>query len=484
MNIKKNLISALFLQLATVIQGLILPKIIISFLGSEVNGLVGSISQYLSFISLLEGGLGAVVLADLYKPIEDKNTKEICKILKACHEFFVKLAFIFIGYTVFLMCIYPLQIDDFSHKYVATLIIIMSLSTLAQYLFAITNKLLLQAEQRLYVVNFVSSTAIVVNIIASLIVASRYPDIHLLKGISSFSYILQPILFSVFIEKKFRKKSYKRYSFDKNVLSNRWSGFAQNLAHFINMNTDIILVTFFLGLTQASVYIIYMLPINALKQIIGSVTNSYQSAMGKYYASGNELLLKENFDKFNSKINCASIIIFSTCLLLINPFVQIYTAGIEDANYYQPFFAFFIVLANLIYCVREPYRLLILSTGKFKETNLGAILEAIINITLSLILIQSWGLTGVALGTTIAIIYRFIYFIYFLRHNILKINYKSYLKSFIIFILVFCINIYIYFNVNLNISGFFQFIIVGGLIFILESILVAFIDRIVAKYII
>ena len=38
--------------------------------GSEINGLVSSITQFLSFISLLEGGLGAVVLAELYLPIE------------------------------------------------------------------------------------------------------------------------------------------------------------------------------------------------------------------------------------------------------------------------------------------------------------------------------------------------------------------------------------------------------------------------------
>ena len=58
MNRKKklylNTVSALILQIVTFICGFILPKQILLFYGSEVNGLVISISRFLSVISLLE----------------------------------------------------------------------------------------------------------------------------------------------------------------------------------------------------------------------------------------------------------------------------------------------------------------------------------------------------------------------------------------------------------------------------------------------
>ena len=69
MNKKKNLFTSFLFQVITIISGLILPRIIIGTFGSALNGLIASITQFLSFISLLEGGLGAVVLADLYRPI-------------------------------------------------------------------------------------------------------------------------------------------------------------------------------------------------------------------------------------------------------------------------------------------------------------------------------------------------------------------------------------------------------------------------------
>ena len=75
-----NMVTALFLQVVTTISGFIIPKIILSYFGSEVNGLVSSINQFLSYISLIEGGITGVVAANLYRPIVDKDDKIIFRL--------------------------------------------------------------------------------------------------------------------------------------------------------------------------------------------------------------------------------------------------------------------------------------------------------------------------------------------------------------------------------------------------------------------
>ena len=50
---RKNIITSLLLRIITIICGFIIPKIIISNYGSNVNGLVSSISQFLGYIVLL-----------------------------------------------------------------------------------------------------------------------------------------------------------------------------------------------------------------------------------------------------------------------------------------------------------------------------------------------------------------------------------------------------------------------------------------------
>ena len=65
----KNIVSNIILQVVTIISGFIIPRIILINLGSDVNGLVASLNQFLNYITLLEGGVSSVILANLYKPL-------------------------------------------------------------------------------------------------------------------------------------------------------------------------------------------------------------------------------------------------------------------------------------------------------------------------------------------------------------------------------------------------------------------------------
>ena len=445
MHNKKNAVSAIIYQTMTMLQGLILPRLILVAFGSDINGFTNSITQFLGFISLLEGGLGAVVLAELYLPIENNDESRIKKILLACQTFFNKLALAFIIYALILAVVYPCFIvHQYSFAFTSTLVLILSLVTFAQYAFSLTYKLYLQANQQLYIVNIIASITIAINTISAIIIITVFPRIHAVKLCSGIIYLLQPLAFKHFVEKKYQLPAGFHLGGETSVLKNRWSGFSQNLAHFINMNTDVAILTLFTSLSSVSIYTVYMLAISALKGIITSVGNSYQSALGKYIAEGDKAVLDRNFKRFEALFWFFGVTLFSTCLLLINSFVAIYTDGVTDANYYQPLFAAIIVIANMVYVIREPYRLLILAAGKFKETNFGAIMEVILNIVISILLVWELGLVGVAIGTLIAIIFRTIYFMWFLKRDIVYRGYSSYLINIACSTIIAAGNLYIY----------------------------------------
>ncbi len=468
MNNKKNAFSSLLLQFATIIQGLVLPRLILGAFGSEINGLVSSITQFLSFISLLEGGLGAVVLAELYGPIEKKDDEKIQGILGACQSFFSKLTLVFLIYTIVVAFFYPRYIDtSLSKGAVSVLVLILSMTTVAQYLFSITYRLLLQAEQKLYIVNCVSAVTILINTISAAIIIFVFPSIHIVKLCSGIIYMIQPMVYRAFVEKKFLKGNIRKKK-QHYTLKNRWSGFAQNLAHFVNMNTDVALITLFMPLQYVSIYSVHLLVINALRGIVTSVGNSYQSALGKYIAMGDSAQLKQKFRKFEEGFWLAGMVLFFCCTLLINPFIQIYTAGITDAEYYQPVFSFVIVLANMIYVIREPYRLLVLAGGKFKETNFGAFAEAIINLGMSLLLITKFGLIGVAVGTLVAIAFRLIYLVWYLHKDIIQLGYVSLSPYIGTFIVAFAVNLFVYISWPLRLNGIVQFFVAGCIVFVAE----------------
>ena len=65
----KNTIYGLLYEATAIICNLILPRIILSSFGSQYNGVIGSITQFLNVIALFQSGIGGVTIAALYKPL-------------------------------------------------------------------------------------------------------------------------------------------------------------------------------------------------------------------------------------------------------------------------------------------------------------------------------------------------------------------------------------------------------------------------------
>lgn len=79
----RNLYIGIILQLITAICGIAVPKLILQYYGSSINGLIVSISQLISYLALVEGGIGAVAIVALYSPLVDQDSNKINNILSA-----------------------------------------------------------------------------------------------------------------------------------------------------------------------------------------------------------------------------------------------------------------------------------------------------------------------------------------------------------------------------------------------------------------
>lgn len=436
-NIKKitliNIIANIILQLTNIVSWFIIPKIILSNFGSDVNGLVSSITQFLSYITLVEGGITGVVSASLYKPLIENNVKKISSIIKTSNIFYKKIGIIFILYCVLLAIIYPILFDiNFSYFYVFTLVIILSLNLLIQYMFSITLKNLLNADKKCYVVSFVQTIILILGIILSYISIKIYPSIHLLKLLTGLLFILQPIIFNQYVKKNYNIDY--TVNEDKELLNQRWNGFAINVAAFIHSCTDIAILTIFTNFSTVSIYSVYIIVTNGLKSIFNAISNAIVPTIGLAYASDNTEVLNKKMDVYELLTFNLVFYMFTLAGLLITPFVLIYTFGISDANYNQPIFGILLVISEGLYLIKFPHLNLSYTANKFKELTKPAFIEAGINIVVSLVLVNKFGLVGVAIGTLCAMIYRMIYQVYFTKKLIKERNEIVFYKKMVIFI--------------------------------------------------
>lgn len=471
-----NIISNILFQITLVIYGFIVPKIIITYFGSSVNGLISSINQFLTYIILLESGLGPVVKAALYKPIAENDKKTIINILSSSEKFFKTIAFIFLGYTIFLSFTYPLIVQEsFNYLYTFSLIIIMAISTFAEYYFGITYRLYLQAEQSSYIISIIQIVTCILSTILIIILAKLGVNIQIIKLTSALIFTLRPLLQNIYVKKIYHINLQEA---DKNYnLKEKWDGLSQHIAYIIHSNTDIILLTIFCSLKEVSVYSVYYLVIKALKSLVQAISDGVDASFGDMIAKNEQANLNKKFSMYEVVYYTTITCLFTCTILLITPFISIYTKEITDANYYRPIFGYLLVISEYIWSIRLPYGSLILSANHFKETKNGAWVEALLNLTISLALVSKYNLIGVTIGTIIAMLVRTIEYIYHANKYILKRNISINLKKIFTLIIESILIIYISkFLPLLEFTSYINFIINGFFTFLLSLIITLIIN--------
>lgn len=432
----KNVYSSVFLQLVTIINGLVVPRIVLVHFGSDVNGLVSSITQLLSYITIFEGGIGAVIMSALYKPLAENDWNTVSSIIVASRSFFRKLGILFIAYVLVLSFIgSKLLWNEFDYYYVVSLIIIISLHLFIQYYYSVSYKILLNADRKVFIVSSIQTVFVLLNLLFSIIVALVYPEIHLLKLVNIIAYIVQPLFFYWYTK--------RNYDIDLKVSPNleaieqRWDGFGQNLSYVIGLNTDITVLTVFSTLSNVSIYSVFNLVIIALKNLVGSVSSAIVPTMGRSLVSNSKEEIEKVFNLYESSIGLISSFLFTSGACLINRFVRVYTLGINDANYNQPMFGVILMLAIFISSVRDPYINIANAAGHFKKIARYSYFEVLINIVVSISLVFKYGLLGVAFGTLISSLYRYGAQIIYLNKNIINRPIWKAIKSISSYLLIF-----------------------------------------------
>ena len=161
-----SIVTSLIGEGVALVCGLVLPRLILSNFGSAYNAITQSITQFISYISLMKAGIGGATAVALYKPLPENNTEEISEILASTQKFMRKISMIFVLFILGLSIVYPLLIvKDFDWWFTASLIFIISMTTFAQYYFGFTYQTLLSADQKDYITTSLEIVTTILNTI-------------------------------------------------------------------------------------------------------------------------------------------------------------------------------------------------------------------------------------------------------------------------------------------------------------------------------
>ena len=423
--LKLNSLWGIIYQITAVIVNLILPRFFLKYYGSNVNGLISSITQFLSFINLADMGIGAVVSSALYKPLADGDDEKVSEIIAFARRFFKIVGFILIAYIVALTFVYPAIVQkSFSIWFTVTLLWAMSISQFGQYFIGITNQLLLNADQRSYVQLFINTITTILNTCFSILIMAWGGSVQLVKLITSIIYLARPTFMFVYVRKHYNINYSAKPN--ANAVPQKKSGVIQHIAYMVYGNTDVAVLTLFSSLSNVSIYSVYVLVNSGIKAFVTALTNGFQAMFGNMIANDEQNSLTKVYDLYDWMLHTVCSFVYSLTGVLIVPFILTYTRGINDANYDVPLFAILITIAYAFNTIREGMFVIIKAAGHYKQTQMASLLEAILNLSISILFVFKFGLVGVAIGTMVSTGFFGIYEMWYLSRNIL---YRQPLKN-------------------------------------------------------
>lgn len=430
-SLKLNMLTGLLQEVVALICGLILPKLILARFGSEYNGVVNSITQFLAFSIVLRSGLGAVTNAALYRPLAQGDMAKVSGIMVATDRFMRKVAWLLGALILSFALVYPLLVEEFSYGFTFWLVIITGISTFAENMVSVKYKIILQADQKYYIQTIAAIAAQILSTVFSAILIQAGASIHMTRVGTAAGMLMAPVFLKGYVQ--------KHYRIDWNMQSNeialrsRWDAFAQQLALIVNNNVPTIIMTLLLPIKEVSVFSVYNMVVRNVRGLMANSLGGITATFGNMLAKGEDELLRESYRNAEFLIFAGATLIYTVTAILLTPFVLVYTRGIVDAQYDQLWLGYVMVLASSLTILRLPYQMISEAAGHFHQTRNGAIWEVILHIVLSVVFAGFYGVTGVALGALFSSLIRTVQLAWYANRRILHLPMRYTIKNFVFY---------------------------------------------------
>jgi O-antigen/teichoic acid export membrane protein len=221
----------------------------------------------------------------------------------------------------------------------------------------------------------------------------------------------------------------------------------------IVMGTDSILISSFVGLSAVGYYSNYTMIINNVQNLCKQVTNSITASIGNYIVTANKQQALELF-KRHLFMNY-TMIYFATLILVsvLNPFITWWIG----AKYILPPLTVTLIIINLvIQMFRNTNFVFIDSFGLYWVQRWKSIIEAIINLVVSLILLSVFklGINGVLLGTIAS---SFGYVIWVEAYYIFKYGLEEKISIYVVQVIKYIVPLGLSVGIIFYTQTFFQF---------------------------
>lgn len=402
----KNIYMGLITQLVIILLGFISRKIFLDSLGTEYLGINGILTNVLSMLSLVEGGIGISIVYNLYKPLAEKKEPNIIALVQLYKKIYGILAIIIFVLSLIIYPMIELLIKkDTDIPYIGIVYFIFVLKNMISY-FNAHKWSLINADQRGYILSKYNLIFKVTTTIAQIIILKISNNYVIFLLIESIIFIVQNIYNGRIVNKLYPYiNTKKKYGVDnetkENLITNVKALFLHNIGSYCVFGTDNLLISAFVNINTVGLYSNYTMITTQVSLLIQVVLNNIGHSVGNLIATEN----KEKVYSIFKVIYLINFWIYSIAIIflynLLEPFIDLWLGK----GLLLDKLTFIVILVNFyISGMRNSISTFKSKAGIFSNDKYVPLIESIVNLGSSIVLVKYFGLAGIFIGTTISTI--------------------------------------------------------------------------------
>lgn len=398
-----NITSGLVGQSLTFGLGFVVRTIFIYQLGSTFLGVSGLFGNILTLFSFAELGFGQAIVFALYKPIANNDEEKISSLMALFRKAYTGMFFVVL---VLGLSLYPFL--DFFVKdvnvipHLGIIYLMYVASSACTYLFAYKNTYII-AVQKSYVSNIITYFFSIGTAVLQTIALLVFCNYFIFLGIQIVSSILQNIAVAIKCNKMFpffnKKEITPLSKEEKNDIVKNVKALAIYKIGTLSLNaTDNIIISKFVGILSVGYYSNYLLLSSSVNSILSTIFGNITASIGNLNASDDNETKYRMFFIINMATFWLYSVVAITLFCCLTPFIHVW---VGDEYVLSTDVVFVMVLniyiAGMLYSSFN-YRQ---TMGLFRQGKIRPIISAVMNIGISVWLVQYWGIAGVLWGTVI-----------------------------------------------------------------------------------
>ncbi len=417
--IQKNILTGLLCQVVTILLSFFMPRLYMSYYGSDVNGELNTIKQLFAYLYLLEAGVGLATTQALYRPVAIGDHKGISEVLSATKHYYRRTGFLYALIVLGIGIFYPMVVPfSLSRRVVLIYTVLYGLPSIASFLIQGKYTLLMSVDGRNYVISKINTMVQLISGIGKVAVLMLTQDLLAMQLFYCLCSML-PIPFVLYFVRKnypwidhHAKPDFKAVAQKNSVLLHQLSGVVFN-------NTDMILLSYFCDFKMVSVYSIYNMFFTQLSFLMTLVINSVSFRMGQLFHTDRRRF-EWMFDLYETAYLALVGFCYTMTAVFLLPVIRIYTTGIHDVNYLDTALVLLFAGKALLENGKNIYHQVIQFEGAFKQTQWHAVAEMMINLVVTLFAVQICGIYGCLIGTIAALVFRWMLVVWYTYRKILQ----------------------------------------------------------------